>query len=54
MDLVRYFQSLTDECETLKDRVRHFVDDAHLPTDGEWKESVLRSMIKRSAPESGP
>lgn len=52
MNLEHYFQSLTDECETLKDRVRHFVSDAHWPTDGEWKESVLRSMLKRSAPES--
>lgn len=52
MNLERYFQSLTDECETLKDRVRHLVNDAHWPTDGEWKESVLRSMLKRSAPES--
>lgn len=52
MDLKRYFQSLTGECETLKNRVRHLVLDAHWPTDGEWKESVLRSMLKRSAPES--
>lgn len=52
MNLERYFQSLTDECETLKDRVRHLVNDAHWPTDGEWKESVLRSMLRRSAPES--
>lgn len=52
MNLERYFQSLTDECETLKDRVRHLVHDAHWPTDGEWKESVLRSMLRRSAPES--
>jgi hypothetical protein len=52
MDLERYFQSLTDECATLKDRVRYLVNDAHWPTDGEWKESVLRSMLKRSAPGS--
>ena len=52
MDLEHYFQSLTNECETLKDRVRHFVNDAHWPTDGEWKESVLRSMLRRTAPES--
>src|SRR4051812_20436440 len=52
MDLESYFRSLTTECETLKDRVRHLVNDAHWPTDGEWKESVLRSMLRRSAPES--
>lgn len=52
MNLTRYFQSLTSECETLKDRVRHLVNDAHWPTDGEWKESVLRSMLRRTSPES--
>jgi hypothetical protein len=52
MNIERYFQSLTDECATLKDRVRLLVDDAHWPTDGEWKESVLRSMLKRSGPKS--
>ncbi|MDE3022818.1 MAG: hypothetical protein KGI54_13335 [Pseudomonadota bacterium] len=52
MNLEDYFQSLIDECETLKNRVRHLVNDAHWPTDGEWKESVLRSMLRRSAPES--
>lgn len=29
-----------------------FIDDGHWPTDGEWKESVLRSIIRRSAPDS--
>lgn len=47
-----YFRSLSDECETLKNRVRYLINDAHWPTDGEWKESVLRSMIRRSAPQS--
>lgn len=50
MEIEEYFRSLTDECNTLKNRVRHFVSDAHWPTDGEWKESVLRSMLRRSAP----
>lgn len=52
MDTARYFQSLTAECETLRDRVRTFIDGQHWATDGEWKESVLRSMLRRSAPES--
>lgn len=47
-----YFRSLSDECTILKDRVRLLINDRHWPTDGEWKESVLRSMIRRSAPES--
>lgn len=52
MNLEQYFRSLTGECAILKDRVRHFVDDAHWPTDGEWKESVLRSMLRRSSAET--
>lgn len=47
-----YFRSLSDECTTLKNRVRLLIHDRHWPTDGEWKESVLRSMIRRSAPKS--
>lgn len=47
-----YFRSLSDECETLKNRVRLLINHSHWPTDGEWKESVLRSMIRRSAPQS--
>lgn len=52
MDIESYFKSLSDECIALKDRVRLLIAGQHWPTDGEWKESVLRNMIRRSAPES--
>ena len=52
MKIEEYFRSLSDECDTLKNRVRMLIERNHWPTDGEWKESVLRSMIRRSAPES--
>lgn len=52
MQTEEYFRSLSDECDTLKNRVRLLIDAAHWPTDGEWKESVLRSMVRRSAPQS--
>lgn len=52
MDLPAYFESLSDELETLQNRVRLLIHDAHWPTDGEWKESVLRSVLRRSAPQS--
>ena len=52
MNIEAYFRSLSDECVTLKDRVRYLIEDSHWPTDGEWKESVLRSMIRRSAPDN--
>jgi hypothetical protein len=52
MDIEAYFRSISSECETLKNRVRMLINDEHWPTDGEWKESVLRSIIRRSAPDS--
>jgi hypothetical protein len=45
MNVESYFQSL-------KDRVRNFIDDAHWLTDGEWKESVLRSILARRLPDT--
>lgn len=52
MKIKLYFQSLTAEFESLKDRVRNFIQDAHWLTDGEWKESVLRSFLARKLPET--
>lgn len=52
MNLEKYFSSISDELESLKNRVRHMIQDGHWPTDGEWKESVLRSIIRRSAPST--
>ena len=48
MDTKKYFESLSLECDALKNRVRNFIDVAHWLTDGEWKETVLRSIINRS------
>lgn len=52
MDSEQYFRSLSLEFESLKDRVRSFIDDAHWLTDGEWKESVLRTILRRNLPNS--
>lgn len=32
--------------------MRYMIRDNHWPTDGEWKESVLRSLIRRHAPST--
>ncbi len=48
MDTKKYFESLSLEYDALKNRVRNFIAGNHWLTDGEWKESVLRSMIKRT------
>lgn len=50
MDHEKYLESLSMELESLKDRVRNFISDAHWLTDGEWKESVLRSILRRNIP----
>jgi len=47
-----YFKSLTLELASLKNRVRNFINDRHWQTDGEWKESVLRSFLRRNLPSS--
>ncbi|MGD1041469.1 MAG: DUF6602 domain-containing protein [Sedimentisphaerales bacterium] len=52
MNIEEYFQSLTTEFDSLKNRVRNFIQDAHWLTDGEWKESVLRSFLVRRLPET--
>ena len=45
-------QSLTQELMSTKNRVRDFIEDAHWLTDGEWKESVLRNVLRRNLPKS--
>lgn len=47
-----YFNSITQEIYALKNRVRHFIKDKHWLSDGLWKESVLRSVIRRHLPKS--
>ena len=34
----------------MKHRVRNLIADAHWQTDGEWKESVLRQILRRQLP----
>lgn len=52
MNIEEYFKSLTLELTGLKNRVRNFIADAHWQTDGEWKESVLRSFLNRNISQS--
>ena len=52
MNIEKYFRNLTSEIESLKDRVRLYIDDAHWQSDGEWKESVLRTILKRHLPKN--
>lgn len=52
MDTAKYFESITDELQSLKNRIRNFISDAHWQTDGEWKESILRSVLRRYLPNT--
>ena len=52
MNIELHYKSLTAELESLRDRVRNFIEDAHWPTDGEWKESVLRTVVAERLPQT--
>jgi hypothetical protein len=52
MNTTQYFLSLSQELRGLQNRVRNFIEDAHWQTDGEWKESVLRSFLRRNLPKT--
>lgn len=52
MQTEEYFRSISSELDSLKNRVRYLIHDQHWQTDGEWKESVLRTIIQRSAPQN--
>lgn len=47
-----YFQDLAREFAAVQNRIRNLIDDAHWPSDGAWKESVLRSVLRRYLPPS--
>jgi hypothetical protein len=47
---VAYHRSINTELEAIKDRVRYLIK--HWPTDGAFKESILRSVLRRHLPES--
>jgi hypothetical protein len=52
MNIEQYFRSLGSEVEALKSRVRDLKDSTHWLTDGQWKESVLRTVLRRNLADS--
>jgi hypothetical protein len=50
MDANAYFRSLTAEINALKDRIRNFIGEAHWLSDGLWKESVVKAILRRYLP----
>ena len=51
MDNEVYFRSMTDEINGVKNRVRDWLGK-QWPSDGAWKESVLRAILRRHLPET--
>src|SRR6185369_1083865 len=51
MNNEEYFLAITAEIHAIKNRVRNFIQD-HWLSDGEWKESVLRSILRRHLPKT--
>lgn len=47
---IEYHKSLTDELHALKNRIRNLSE--HWPTDGEYKEAALRTMLRRHLPKT--
>jgi hypothetical protein len=53
MNVENYFESISLELKALKDRVRNLIGtNHHNLTDGEWKETILRAILKRHLPSN--
>lgn len=52
MNPQEYFSDLSAQLRAVQNRVRHLIGDAHWPSDGAWKESALRSVIRTYLPAS--
>jgi hypothetical protein len=52
MNSVEYFKDLSKEFRAVQNRIRNLIGPAHWPSDGVWKESVLRAVLRRYLPPS--
>jgi len=50
MNVEAYYNDLSKELEALQNRVRNFIGAANWGEEGRWKESILRSVLKRYLP----
>ncbi|MBP6865799.1 MAG: hypothetical protein KBC32_11115 [Candidatus Didemnitutus sp.] len=47
-----YFKDLSAQLRAVQNRVRQLIGNAHWPSDGAWKESALRAVIRGYLPAS--
>lgn len=52
MDPTLYFEDLSKELKAVQNRIRNLIGNIHWPSDGAWKESVLRSVLRTYLPPS--
>lgn len=50
-DLQAYHRSIADELRSIHQRIRQIINDQHWPTDGAYKESILRRVLRNHIPE---
>lgn len=52
MDAAAYYRSLTQEVLAVKDRVANVIDESHQGEIGSWRESIVRSLLRRHLPST--
>ncbi|MFB9992050.1 DUF6602 domain-containing protein [Deinococcus oregonensis] len=50
MDAAAYYRSITQELLAVKDRVANVIDESHQGEIGSWRESLVRSLLRRHLP----
>jgi len=52
MDPEEFQKSITEELDTIKNRVRNLIGSSHWGEEGRYKEAILRNVIKRFLPSN--
>lgn len=50
-DFKAYGESITQELNSTKNKIRNLIGDKHWQTDGEHKEEILRNVLRTHLPE---
>jgi hypothetical protein len=52
INLIDFYKSIADELNTVKNRVRNLIGNRHWGKEGEYKEAILRNVIRRFLPKN--